>query len=49
MLEGTLFEDKYAIGVKKGNKELLEKINTVIDKLIEEGKVEEFTANHVQK
>ena len=49
VLEGTLFEDKYAIGVKKGNKELLEKINTVIDKLIEEGKVEEFTANHVQK
>ena len=49
VLEGTLFEDKYAIGVKKGNKELLEKINTVIDKLIEECKVEEFTANHVQK
>ncbi len=48
VLDGTLFEDKYAIAVKKGNKELLDQINTVIDKLIEEGKIEEFTANHVQ-
>lgn len=42
----VLFEDKYAIAVKKGNQELLDKINTVIDKLIEDGKIEEFTANH---
>lgn len=48
ILDGTLFEDKYAIGVKKGNTELLDEINKVIDKLIEEGKIEEFTANHVQ-
>ena len=47
-LDGTLFEDKYAIAVKKGNKELLDEINKVIDKLVEEGKIEEFTANHVQ-
>ena len=47
-LDGTLFEDKYAIAVKKGNKELLDDINKVIDKLVEEGKIEEFTANHVQ-
>ena len=49
ILDGTLFEDKYAIGVKKGNKELLDEINKVIDDLIENGKIEEFTANHVQK
>lgn len=49
ILDGILFQDKYAIGVQKGNKELLDKINTVIDKLIEEGKIEEFTAKHVQK
>lgn len=49
VLDGVLFEDKYAIGVKKGNTELLDQINKVIDKLIEEGKIEEFTANHVQK
>lgn len=42
-LDGTLFEDKYAIAVKKGNKELLDEINKVIDKLVEEGKIEEFT------
>ena len=47
-LDGTLFEDKYAIAVKKGNKELLDKIIKVIDKLVEEGKIEEFTAIHVQ-
>lgn len=48
VLDGTLFEDKYAIAVKKGNTELLDEINKVIDKLIEEGKIDEFTANHVQ-
>ena len=49
ILDGILFEDKYAIGVSKKNPELLDKINAVIEKLIEEGKIEEFTANHVQK
>ncbi len=46
ILNGTLFEDKYAIAVKKGNTELLNKINEVINQLIEDGKIEEFTANH---
>lgn len=45
-LDGVLFEDKYAIAVKKGNTELLEKINATIERLIEEGKIEEFTAKH---
>ena len=49
ILDGVLFEDKYAIAVKKGNQELLDKINKVIDQLIEDGKIEEFTANHTQK
>lgn len=49
ILDGTLFEDKYAVAVQKGNTELLDKINTVINKLIEEGKIEEFTANHTSK
>ncbi|MDF2589377.1 MAG: putative secreted protein [Anaerocolumna sp.] len=49
MLEGTLFEDKYAIAVQKGNTELLNKINEVIDQLIQDGKIEEFTANHTNK
>lgn len=46
ILDGTLFEDKYAIAVKKGNTELLEKVNEVINKLNEDGKIEEFTAKH---
>lgn len=46
ILDGTLFQDKYAIAVQKGNTELLEQINGIIEKLIEDGKIEEFTANH---
>ncbi|NLJ96785.1 MAG: amino acid ABC transporter substrate-binding protein [Clostridiales bacterium] len=49
ILDGVLFEDKYAIAVKKGNKELLDDINTVIQKLKDEGKIEEFTAKHTSK
>ena len=33
ILDGVLFEDKYAIAVQKGNKELLNEINTVIEQL----------------
>jgi polar amino acid transport system substrate-binding protein len=49
ILDGVLFEDKYAIAVKKGNKELLDEINKVIEKLKADGKIEEFTANHTKK
>ena len=46
ILSIELFTDKYAIAVKKGNTELLNKINEVLEKLIEEGEVEEFIINH---
>lgn len=49
ILDGVLFEDKYAIAVKKGNKELLNTINKVIEELIDSGKIEEFTANHTKR
>ncbi|NLO09865.1 MAG: amino acid ABC transporter substrate-binding protein [Clostridiales bacterium] len=49
ILDGVLFEDKYAIAVKKGNKELLDEINTVVEQLKEDGKIDEFTANHTKK
>ena len=49
ILDGVLFEDKYAIAVKKGNTELLEEINKVIQQLKDDGKIEEFTANHTSK
>lgn len=49
ILDGTLFEDKYAIAVKKGNADLLKDINAVIQELKDNGKIEEFTANHTSK
>ncbi len=44
--ENPVFVDQYAIAVKKGNQELLDQINEVIDQLIANGKIEEFTAKH---
>lgn len=44
-----LFEDKFAIAVKKGNSELLDQINAVIQKLKDEGKIDEFFENHISK
>lgn len=50
ILEGDpLFEDKYAIAVQKGNTELLDQINKVIQELKDNGKIEEFYANHTTK
>ena len=46
ILNIDVFTDRYAIAVKKGNTELLNSINTVLNKLIEEGKIEEYTLNH---
>lgn len=42
-----LFTDVYAIAVKKGNTELLDAINTALEKLIADGRVDEFTENHL--
>lgn len=44
--ENPVFVDQYAIAVKKGNQELIDQINEVIDQLIADGKIEEFTAKH---
>ena len=47
ILEGDpLFVDSYAIAVKKGNQELLDKINPIIEKLIADGTIDEFFAKH---
>lgn len=48
ILDGELFTDKYAIAVKKGNTEMLNKINEVLNKLIAEGKIDEYTINHTK-
>lgn len=49
ILDGTLFQDQYAIAVQKGNQQLLDKVNEVIQKLIDDGKIDEFIANHTTK
>ena len=49
ILDEELFTDKFAIAVKKGNKEMLDSINKVLQRLMDEGKVEEFTIKHTTK
>ena len=49
ILDAELFTDKYAFAVQKGNDELVGKLNASLTKLIEEGKVEEFTKAHMEK
>lgn len=42
ILDGILFQDKYGMAVKLGNKELLEEINEVLEELIKNKKIEEY-------
>lgn len=46
MLDGFIFEDSYGLAVKKGNTELLEKINEVLTRLMNENKIESYIINH---
>lgn len=46
ILDDALFTDVYAFCVKKENPELLDTINKVMQRLIDEGKIDEFTATH---
>lgn len=46
ILDGYLFSDSYGIAVKKGNDKLLKDINTVLNRLMDEGRIEEFVINH---
>jgi len=46
ILNDVLVEDNYGIIVKKGNSELLEIVNRVIDKLKNENKIDEYVLNH---
>lgn len=48
MLDEYLFTDKYGMAIKKGNKELLDKVNDVLTRLMSEGKIEEYTIKHMQ-
>lgn len=47
ILENELLTDKYGIAVQKGNTELLEDINEVLQELMENGKIEEYTVKYL--
>ena len=49
ILDGSLTNDSYGMVVKKGNKELLDAINVVLQKLKDEGKIDEFIIKHTEK
>ena len=49
ILDGALTNDSYGMIVKKGNKELLGAINTVLQKLKDEGKINSFIIKHTEK
>lgn len=46
ILDGSLAEDSYGMVVKKGNKELLDTINGVLERLVKDGKIDGFIINH---
>ena len=46
ILDKELAQDKYGMIVKKGNKELLDSINKVLNRLISEGKISEYVIKH---
>lgn len=48
ILDVELFTDKYAFAVKKGNQELLDQINPILEEMIQSGKIEEFTKKHME-
>lgn len=49
ILDGTLTEESYGMVVKKGNTELLNSINTVLEKLKNAGKIDEYIIKHTEK
>ncbi len=49
ILDGSLTNDSYGMIVKKGNNELLEQINNVLQRLKDEGKIDDFIINHSEK
>lgn len=49
ILDDVLAEDSYGIIVNKGNYELLDVVNKVIERLKQEGKIEEFVLEHSSK
>ncbi len=48
ILSDPLFEDNYGMVVKKGNEELLNSVNQALEKLKDEGKIDEYIINHTK-
>lgn len=48
MLDKELFEDKYGMVVKKGNTEMLNAINEVLEEVISNGQVESWTIEYTK-
>ena len=46
ILDGSFAEDSYGMVVKKGNKELLDVINGVLERLVKDGKIDSFIIKH---
>lgn len=49
ILSGNLMSDSYGIIVKKGNKELLDTINKVLDRLVNDDSIDYYVINHTTK
>ena len=49
IMDGALAQDSYGMIVKKGNKELLNNINRVLEKLKNEGKIDEYIIKHTEE
>lgn len=49
LLPDDLTNENYGMVVKKGNDELLEKVNKVLQRLIDEGKIDSYIINHSSK
>ena len=46
ILDGVLFQDKYGMIVKKGNDELKEQINKVLERMVNDGIIDELVLKH---
>ena len=49
ILNGALTNDSYGMVVKKGNKELLEVINKVLNRLSSDGSIDRYIIAHTEK
>lgn len=48
MLDEAFTEEEYAIAVKKGNTELLDKVNAALASLEEKGTLDEIIGNYIK-